>query len=306
MSTIGKSAVLLGRTGYLGRNLGHYLMQKGWRVSSPCSLDGTRTDLSGRESLKGIDWDVDCVFVFAGNTGTTSSYERYEANLEGNNLVLLRVLDAIRISGYRPRIVFPSTRLVYKGSSTAISEDGPKSAQTLYAANKMACENYLQAYSQAFDVRFTVFRIGVPYGSVVGDSYSFGTIGNFLRQLHTTGRITLYGDGCPRRSFTHVADLCRLVTNGAVDPRCLNRVFNVPGQDLSLREAAETLVRVLGQGHVKCIPWPTIDEKIESGDTVFDSRLLTSILSDGLEHDFETWCGGLTPEETLSHEEARR
>jgi UDP-glucose 4-epimerase len=286
-------ALMFGATGYLGANLHAYLADQAWEVIVPKRTDGSKLDLGEREALNGIDWDVDCVFVFAGVTGTASSFDDYRNGLRGNNLALLNILDAIRFSSRRPRVVFPSTRLVYDGHEAPIAEDGEKFPRTLYAANKAACEAYLSAYGNGFGIPYTVCRIGVPYGSVHGTGYSFGTIGNFIKQLTAHGRIRIFGDGSPRRTFTHVDDLCRMIVEMSTHERCADVVFNVPGTDLSIVQAASILVERIGFGEVEHVAWPEFDRKIESGSTVFDASHLMEILQDRPRTDFETWCASL-------------
>lgn len=64
-----------------------------------------------------------------------------------------------------------------------MKEDDEKETKTIYAVNKIACENLLYAYRQNFDIPYTIFRICVPFGNMFSDDYSFGTIG-FLSVKH--------------------------------------------------------------------------------------------------------------------------
>jgi UDP-glucose 4-epimerase len=82
--------------------------------------------------------------------------------------------------------------------------------------------------------------------------------------------ITLYGDGSVRRTLIYMGDLCNILIAGALSNKCCNDVFNVGGEDYSLKEIAELIATKYGVG-IDYISWPQIAEKIESGDTVFDS-----------------------------------
>ena len=136
--------ILFGSEGYLGRNLNKFFQQEKIKVVLPeINLKG-RIDLTKYKNLENIDWDVDAVFIFAGKTGTYNSFLDYENFLKSNDLIVLNILNSIKNSNYKPRIIFPSTRLVYKGSNELLKEDDIKEAKTIYAitiANKPSHSN---------------------------------------------------------------------------------------------------------------------------------------------------------------------
>ena len=268
--------LVIGASGYLGRHLSATLLAAGHQVVAVSRSGdfGLAVDIDELTRLRDLDWEVDSVFLFAGLTGTTVSFDEYQSFVSANQIGQLNVLECIRKSGHRPRVVFPSTRLVYKGSTNPLPETAEFQAKTVYAASKIACELQLQAYAAAFDIPYTVFRICVPYGNSQGGRYSYGTIGSFIQQSHDNGVIRLYGDGSLRRTFTHVDDICRSILLGSARKDFENDIFNVPGDDLSLLEAAELIASRLGAS-VEMVAWPEFDFRIESGSTVFDAAKLS-------------------------------
>jgi UDP-glucose 4-epimerase len=271
--------LVLGAGGYLGSHLALALRNEGHDVRAVARTgpDGAAVDVTDLRSLQALDWAVDTVCMFAGVTGTAASFTQFQNFIGGNQIALLNVLECIRQSAHRPRVVFPSTRLVYKGSEQPLPETAEMEARTVYAASKIACERHLQAYANAFDIPYTVYRVCVPYGNTLGGRYSYGTVGNFIQQAFDSGRIRLYGDGSQRRTFTHVDDLCRAIVLGAAREDFANQVFNLPGEDLSLLQAARLIATRL-QADIELAPWPAFDQRIESGSTVFDgSRLLARL-----------------------------
>jgi UDP-glucose 4-epimerase len=218
--------------------------------------------------LKAVDWNVDCVFMFAGITGTFSGFDHYIRFVELNELGLLNVLHGIRQSSRRPRIVYPSSRLVYRGADSPLREDDPKEAKTIYAVNKNACEGILEAYRNSFAIPYTVYRICVPYGNDLGGDYSYGTIGSFFNQARQTGTIRLFGDGSQRRTFTHVEDICRQIIRSCGHERSVNQVYNIGGEEFSLKEVAMRIANKY-QAELILSEWPDNDLRIESGHTVF-------------------------------------
>ena len=225
----------------------------------------------------------DAVLFFVGLTGTEQSFSRADAFLSVNELGLIRLLACLAPLGKdAPKVIFPSSRLVYKGSEQLLTEDAPKEAKTVYAASKLACEYYLQSYHERYGIPYSVVRICVPYGNLVSGHYSYGTIGFFLKQAEQGGPITLYGDGIQRRTFTHVRDFCAAVTH--LMRNDANGIFNVGGGNYSLVEVARLIAQKKGID-VAFVPWPDVAQRLESGSTCFDSTKLDTLVGMGPYHD---------------------
>lgn len=192
---------VIGSKGYIGKHIIKYLsdhyqvIAMGYDIVDSEEINYQKIDLTDKDSIQQIDLNVDYIFNFAGLTGTYAGFDAYEKYVSANEITLLNLLDAIRKSEYRPKVIFPSTRLVYKGVDKPLKEEDEKESKTIYAANKLACEGYLKAYHDSFDIPYTVFRICIPYGNLLSSDYSFGTIGFFIRQAKNGKDITLYGGG---------------------------------------------------------------------------------------------------------------
>lgn len=276
-----------GANGFIGKHIVHYLKRRGissiecYDLANEADLPNYHCiDLTDKRVTSFINYDVDYVFMFAGLTGTYAGFDAYEKYISVNELSLLNVLNAIRQSSYRPKVVFPSTRLVYKGVDKALKEGDEKESKTIYAANKLACEGYLQAYHDSFDIPYTVFRICIPYGNLLSTDYSFGTVGFFIKQAKAGKDITLYGGGTIKRTFTHMEDLCRQVIEGAFCPESDGEIYNIGGETLSLHDAAEIIAKKFGV-NVTDVDWPKRDLRIESDHTYFDDTKIQSLLHFG-------------------------
>lgn len=283
----GRKVAVIGANSYIARNVIHQIMERYPGVSlalydySDAQADGLdnykKVSILDRESLKGIDFGCDVIYLFAGKTGSANGFDDYDSFLDINERALLNILSEYRAQGSSAKIVFPSTRLVYKGRPGLLDEDAEKEFKTIYAINKFACENYLKQYNNVFGVQYCIFRICVPYGTLVSGAASYGTAEFMLNKAKRGENITLYGDGNQRRTFTYMEDLVDVLVEGGMSDSCVNDVYNVGGEDLSLREMAEMVAERYGV-EVLSVPWPEIALKIESGDTVFDSSKLESII----------------------------
>lgn len=283
---------IIGSKGYIGKHLEYYLKQKKndvvcYDVVESEDVNYHRCDLTDFESVRRIiDLKVDYIFMFAGLTGTYVGFDKANIFVNVNEMGLINLLNCIRESKYRPKIIFPSIRLIYKGADKALKEDDEKETKTIYAVNKIACENLLYAYRQNFDIPYTIFRICVPFGNMFSDDYSFGTIGFFIRQASNDRRITLYGDGSIKRTFTSMHDLCKQIVEVGMERVSDGEIYNIGGHTYSLRNAAEIIASYY-KAEISFISWPERDLKMESGSTYFDSskieRVMGKIVFESLE-----------------------
>lgn len=277
-----KKCAIIGSNGFIGKHLVWYLKKIGvtlecYDVADILEPHYHKIDMASKASVKTIDLDVDCIFFMTGLTGTKIGFEKYQDFVTVNEITLLNLLDSIRRSSYRPKIIFPSSRLVYKGFNKPLSEGDEKDAKTIYAANKLACENYLKVYNYNFDIPYTIFRICVPYGNMFDNNYSFGTIGAFIKMAEIGKDITLYGGGNIKRTFTHLEDLCFQMINGAFNHESDNQIYNIGGEVLSIHDAAEIIAKRYGV-KVVAVLWPENDLRLESGDTYFDDMAIQKLL----------------------------
>ena len=296
-SPVNKIAIL-GSNGYIGRNMSFYLHQLGYSVQDFDIQDQTdnawmqyeKLDIREQKSLSKISADCNFIFLFSGITGTWNGFDNYQSFIEINEIGLLNVLNFMRLSDSKARIIFPSTRLVYKGiENTALAEDAKKEPRTIYAINKLAGEQLLQLYADIFNIKYTIYRLSVPYGNLVGKNYSYGTIGFFLKQATEKQEITLYGDGSLRRTFSNIEDICRLLCVSMNNPASVNETFNIGGENFSLREVAALISSHYKKSAIIYIPWEENSLKIESGDTVFDSAKIDSLCNFEYKNTFIKW-----------------
>lgn len=274
---------IIGSKGFIGKHIEWYLRQVGetniFKYDCVESSEAfyTQIDLTSIESVSKIDLNVDYIYFFAGLTGTYVGFDNADTYIDVNEKGLINLLNHIRQSAYRPKIIFPSTRLVYKGCDKPLNEDSKKETKTIYAVNKIACEGYLFAYYQSFNIPYTVFRICIPYGNLIDGNYSFGTIGFFLKMAQSGKNITLYGGGKMKRTFTHISDLCYQMITASKMPESTGETYNIGGETLSLREAAEIIARAYNC-EVVASEWPKRDFLIESGHTYFDDSKIQTLL----------------------------
>jgi UDP-glucose 4-epimerase len=99
-------------------------------------------------------------------------------------------------------------------------------------------------------------------------------VGVWIRQLLEGKPIEVWG-GAQLRDFTYVDDAVEAFLLAATHPAAVGGVFNLGGVgQVSLRNLAETLVSVAGQGSFSVRAFPADRRKIDIGDYYSDCRLI--------------------------------
>lgn len=293
-----KKIAVLGADGYIARNL-IYVLKRDYPDfelhlygRNKTFIDGegnyTSIDMMDKESVKNVDFSCDVIFMFVGKTGSANGFEEYDSFIDINERTLLNLLAEYHRQGSKARIVYPSTRLVYKGKEDAQKENAEKEFKTVYAINKYACEQYLEQFHRVYNVQYTTLRVCIPYGTLITGVSSYGTTEFMLSKATKGENISLYGDGSARRTLTYIEDLCSTMIVAAFSKRCANDVFNIGGEDYSLKEMAELIAKKYGVG-VNFVPWPDVALKIESGNTVFNSEKLDEAIGSFIKTKFIDW-----------------
>jgi len=292
--------LITGANGYVGKHLAKGLIDLGYKdlvltdVQETSFFDDaryvkwnvtTRSEALTQE-LKGCKY----VFFFGGLTGTIKSIENYNSFININETGLLNLLDVLKNDNPTCKVIFPSTRLVYKGKKgVLLQEDDEKEFKTIYAINKFACENYLKIYHECYGIPFSVFRICVPFANTIDNQFSYGTISQFLNRARENKNILIFGDGSQRRTFTHITDLVNVLLQAAFSDATNCGIFNIGGADnLSILEAAEKIAALYNVS-IDFKEWSLLDQKIESGDTMFDSTKLDKITCYEYKNSFDGW-----------------
>lgn len=293
-----KTAIIIGANSFIARNLIKYInLTKDIEIIGVYDFSEKHFDgienyhqirITSKESVSTINMNCDIIFFFVGKTGTMSGFDDYEDFININELSLLNILNEYKKQKSKAKIIYPSTRLVYKGSEVPIKENGEKDFRTIYAINKYACEYYLMQYNTMFDVSYCIFRICVPYGSMIKDVGSYGTAEFMLKKAVNGENICIYGDGKQRRTLTHIYNLCSIMCEGAISENCKNDIYNIGGEEYSLKEMAELIAQKYHVS-VEYLDWPENAIKIESGSTVFDDSKLRSVLKMSEQKYFINW-----------------
>jgi UDP-glucose 4-epimerase len=253
--------VVTGAAGFIGSNLCRRLLEDGARVVGIDNLstghrrflDPVAADpsfelveldlLHAGDALTQLVEGADAVAHLAANADVRWGWDDPARDLQQNVVASHRVLEAVRAAGV-PSLVFTSTGSVY-GEAPVIPtpESCPFPVQTsLYAASKLAVEGFVQAYAEKTGLRAVILR----FVSVLGPHYTHGHVIDFVRSLRRDpSRLRVLGDGTQRKSYLHVDDCVRAVTQLLASDA--EGVFNLGTDDAcTVRESVGWICERLG------------------------------------------------------------
>jgi CDP-paratose 2-epimerase len=302
-------ALITGGAGFIGSNLVDRLVREGQEVTvyDNLSRQGTdknvawlraqhdnrwklaQSDIRDFDTLRRAVARADVIYHLASQVAVTTSVHDPRHDFEVNALGTFNVLEAARLAGHRPMVLYASTNKVYGGMEDVvvverdadyayqtyphgIPETYPLDFHSPYGCSKGAGDQYVRDYARIYDLPTVVFRQSCIYGPRQFGVEDQGWIAWFLIAAVTGQPITIYGDGKQVRDVLWIDDLLDLY-QAAIDQMSVasGRVYNVGGgPDNTLAvwsELGPMLEQLMGrQTSVAWDAWRTGDQRIFVAD----------------------------------------
>jgi UDP-glucose 4-epimerase len=238
------------------------------------------SDVRNTQELRGVVKGQDYLFNFAGQTSHLDSMRDPYTDLEMNCRAQLSILEACR--NYNPdiKIVFASTRQIYgKPKYLPVDEGHPIQPVDINGINKIAGEQYHILYNNVYGIRCCVLRLTNTYGPHMRIKDGRQTfVGLWIRSLIENKPFEVW-DGKQLRDFNYIDDVVDAMLLAAVDNSADGEIFNLGAGDvINLKELAELLMEVNGQGKYIIKPFPASRKKIDIGDYYSNFKKIQYIL----------------------------
>lgn len=250
--------VVTGAGGFLGSHLAEHLVREGavvrafvhYRSDGGLGWLGESAESRQMQVIAGDIRDAgrigeacrgaDIVFHLAALIGIPYSKLSPPAYIATNVMGTHHVLDAAREGG-ASSIVIVSTSEVY-GSARRVpmDEEHPVSAQSPYAATKIAAEQLALSYHRAFGLPTRVVR---PFNVFGPRQSARAVIPAIVAQMASGLRPLRIGNVAPTRDFTFVSDTVRGLVAAANCVELTGQIANIgTGTEISI----EALIREIG------------------------------------------------------------
>jgi len=266
--------LLTGGAGYIGSHTARLLARHGHNIVIYDNLStGHRFLADGLELIPGDLRDgaklqnalqgIDAVLHFAAFTYVEESVRDPRKYFENNVMAGLALLAAV-VEARVPHFVFSSSCAVYGlPAQIPMSEQAPRLPINPYGASKLAFEHALEAYSQAYGLRFASLRYfnaaGADESGEIGELHEPEThlipraleaASGLRREFDVYGCDYSTTDGTCVRDYIHVNDLAeahRLALNYLLDSETSVAVNLGSGCGSSILEVLAEVEKVTGQ-----------------------------------------------------------
>lgn len=264
-------ALVTGGAGFIGSNLVDRLIADGHDVTV---IDNESSDAHDQfywnSAAKNYNYDIndytmvrdlydniDTVFHLAAEARIQPCIVDPLKAVEANMLGTANVLQCSRVCGVK-RVIYSSTSSAYGLKNTPpLVETMPNDCLNPYSVTKTGGEELCKMYSKLYGLETVIFRYFNVYGErqPLRGQYA-PVIGIFLRQRSSGEPMTIVGDGCQRRDFTHVSDVveANIKASQFVAPKYLiendtiyrswewGQTYNIgTGKNYSIREIANMM-----------------------------------------------------------------
>jgi len=237
--------LITGGAGFIGSNYVHRLISRGEKVAiydnfsrggAPRNLEWLKAKF-GESAFEVIVGDVrdaqkiadaaksaDVIVHLAGQVAVTTSVINPRDDFESNALGTFNVVEAARLSGKNPILIYASTNKVYGGMedvelfeeptrwrykdlTMGCPETQPLDFHSPYGNSKGCGDQYVRDYARIYNLPTVVFRQSCIYGARQFGVEDQGWVAWFIIAALTGKPITVYGDGKQSRDILFADDL---------------------------------------------------------------------------------------------------
>ncbi|MDP3737637.1 MAG: NAD-dependent epimerase/dehydratase family protein [Hyphomonadaceae bacterium] len=289
--TAPRHVLLTGAAGFIGAHVAKVLLDRGIEVTGvdnlntyyPVELKQARlksltgrngfsfhqVDISDHDALRALPaaQTADAVLHLAAQAGVRYSIENPFAYAASNLVGHLSVLELVRHSPMKPRLVYASSSSVYGANTKApfSEEDRVDSPVSLYAATKRADELMSETYARLYGMQQIGLRFFTVYGPWGRPDMAYWS---FTKNILEGAPIRVFNNGNLERDFTYIDDIVTgVVATLTEQPRTPNlathRVYNIGNnKPVKLGRFIEIVEQAVGK------PAQKIMEPMQPGDVL--------------------------------------
>jgi len=233
---------------YRGRleNVKRYIGEKGF-----CFVRG---DVRDSRLVRDLARNVDAIIHQAALVSVPESLKDPALTNDVNVCGTLNLLRASVDSDVR-RFVYASSCAVYgNAEKMPIKENSLPRPVSPYGVSKLAAENYVRVFHEAFGLETVCLRFFNVYGPrQVYSDYS-GVITQFMNRLEKNLPLVIFGDGQQTRDFVHVQDIVEANILALKNEGVAGETFNIAtGVATTINQLANVLLEATNKTQLKTV-----------------------------------------------------
>lgn len=251
--------VVLGHTGFVGKNLTNYLVKQGHTVAG---ISRTECDLRSYNrlatALKSVG-NIDVVFNCAANVGSVHYVTKYSADVISDNTQMsLNLYNAVKDLPTIPTIVNPFSNCCYVDGLEIQKEENWLKGEVHESVFSFG--NYkrvLYYISKCYETQHGVKSINLMFPGIYGpgDSTDPNKVhalnGMIIRMLGSVknedNEFEIWGTGKPIREWIYIDDVCKIMLDSLSVEHDLIEPLNIAqGKGFSIAETAGCIANSIG------------------------------------------------------------
>lgn len=225
-------------------------------------------DIRDAAVLPSLLGEASTLFSLAGQTSHMDSMSEPQVDLSINCSAQLNLLEMCRHHNKDIRIVYASTRQIYgRPAYLPVDESHPIAAVDINGIHKIAAESYYRLYSEVYGLRSCSLRLTNTIGPRMRIRDARQTfVGIWVRKLLEKQPIEVWG-GDQLRDFNDVEDVVDALLLAANSDEAVGNSYNLGSDEvISLKQLADLMITINGEGNFKIISYPMNRKAIDIGD----------------------------------------
>lgn len=246
-----ESIIITGVSGHVGSAVAEEFLKRGWSVVGTSrekrrfSFPVIKTDYDIKDLIKIFDKHQPKLLVHtAGTANVGGSFNFPDKDYQGSVELFHNLLEGIRRSRIRPRVVFISSAAVYGNPNKfPITEETKLQPISPYGYHKKFSEEMAYEYHKLYQIPVLVVRLF----STFGPKQHRLLLWEIFNQAENKNKIVIQGTGKEERDYLYVSDIARtlfdLVEKNKED---FNMVNIASGKPHTVKEMAEKILLFMG------------------------------------------------------------
>lgn len=248
-----KKVLITGVEGFVGSHLAEYLSKKKYKIfgihfAEPIKRIGKlyRCDIRDYARTFKIIKEIkpDAIFHLAAQSSVSQGEKHINDTFAINTQGTLNLLETLRETNIKPRIIYISSCEVYGRSDGKLTEHSPTKPVSFYALSKLLAERICQYYYQYYDFDIVILRPFSHTGPGQNEKFIFSQVSKKIGEIEaglaepylTVGNIEV------RRDYTDITDIIKAYYL-ALGKCQKGEIYNISsGKAYSIRKGIEFLI----------------------------------------------------------------
>ncbi|MGK0466307.1 dTDP-glucose 4,6-dehydratase [Clostridium sp.] len=275
--------LVTGGAGFIGRWVVKRLLEDGHRITALDNLSNGRLEnieeFDGNNSFRFIKGDIqsektmddifrekfDVIYHLAASINVQDSIDNPRTTFFNDTVGTFNILEKAKIQmfgkngsmdgdgwvldskedTYPCKVVFMSTCMVYDAAQdSGIDESHPTKPVSPYGGSKIAAENMVLSYYNAYKLPTVVIRPFNTYGPFQKTGGEGGVVAIFINNSLHERDINIYGSGQQTRDLLYVKDCAKFVVMTGYSERVNGEIVNAgTGRDVTVYELADIITK---------------------------------------------------------------